>query len=365
MKFSRVGASVATAALAAVALAACSGSATPEATSSLTSAGLSGTLNATGASSQEKAQLNAWVPGYAKVESGVTVNYTSTGSGTGRENFLAGTSDFIGSDRAYKTDEISGATFGQCAPGTPIVEFPAYISPIAIAYNLPGVDELKLDGPTIAGIFAGKITTWNAPEIAALNPGVTLPSQTITAVHRGDKSGTTANFLSYLGEAAPDVWTFGNDDTFPADLGGESADKTAGVASAISTGEYTIGYLDASAATQLQTASVKSGADFVAYSPEAASKVVAGSPLEEGREKTDVVYNIDYTGVAEAYPIVLVSYLIGCSEYTDAAKGALVKSYFSYVISDEAQQASAAEAGNAPISDEIRSEAQAAIDAIK
>src|SRR5690606_17948425 len=141
---------------------------------------------------------------------------------------------------------------------------------------------------------------------------------------RGDKSGTTGNFLSYLETAAPEAWTHGAEDEFPASLGGESADKTAGVAAAVEAGEGTIGYLDASAAGNLQTVAIKSGEDFVPYSPEAAAAVVAGSPLEEGRAETDVAYELDYTGVEGAYPIVLVSYLIGCSEYADPAKGELV-----------------------------------------
>lgn len=363
MKNTRLLQTVGVASLAAIALTGCSSA--DSSSSSASGSGLSGTLNATGASSQEKAQLNGWIPGYKKIESGVTVNYTSTGSGTGRENFIAGSSDFIGSDRAYKTSEIADSTFPLCTAGTSLVEFPAYISPIAIAYNLPGVDELKLDGETLAKIYAGKITTWNDSAIAALNEGVDLPDTKINAVHRGDKSGTTGNFLAYLTEAAPDVWTYGDEDEFPSDLGGASADKTAGVAAEVQNGEGSIGYLDASAATQLQTASIKSGSDFVAYSPEAAAEVVAGSPLEDGREATDVVKKLDYTGVEGAYPIVLVSYLIGCSDYADDSKAELVKSYFSYVISDDAQKAAAAEAGNAPLSDDLRQDAQAAIDAIK
>ena len=375
MKLSRIGTSVAMTAIAALTLAGCAAGGDTAATTDAPAAGgettaaaggdLSGTLNATGASSMEKAQVNGWIPGFSAQQPGVTINYTATGSGTGRENFIAGTSEFIGSDRAFKTDEIAENKFPVCAEGTPIVEFPAYISPIAIAYNLPGVDDLKLDADTLAKIFAGQITTWNDPAIAALNAGATLPDTAITAVHRGDKSGTTGNFLAYLEKAAPEAWTFGKDDTFPAELGGEAADQTAGVAAALAAGEGTIGYIDASAAGNLQHAAIKSGADFVPYSPEAAAKVVAGSPLEEGREATDVVFKLDYTGVEGAYPIVLVSYLIGCSEYTDANVGAMVKEYFTYVASAEGQEAAAAEAGNAPISDEIREKAMIAIDSIK
>ncbi|GGA62982.1 phosphate-binding protein PstS [Pseudoclavibacter endophyticus] len=357
------------AAIAALTLAACAGDDTAPETDTTAEGGengggLSGTLNATGASSQEQAQLNGWIPGFQDVEPGVTVNYTQTGSGTGRDNFVAGQSDFVGSDRAFTTDEIEENAFGACAEGSDIVEFPAYISPIAIGYNLPTVDSLNLDAATLAGIFAGEITTWNAPEIAALNEGVELPETAITAVHRGDSSGTTGNFLGYLEEAAPEAWTHGAEDDFPAALGGESADGTAGVAAAVGGAEGTIGYLDASAAEGLQTVAIQSGSDFVQLSPEAAAAVVAGSPQEEGRAETDVVFELDYTGVDGAYPIVLVSYLIGCAEYQDAEKAELVKAYFSYIITAEGQEAASAAAGNAPISDEIRSAAQAAIDAI-
>jgi phosphate transport system substrate-binding protein len=352
-------------AIAALALAGCAGGDTAGSTAAADSGSLSGQLNATGASSQEQAELNAWVPGFQGVESGVTVNYEATGSGVGRDNFVAGTSDFIGSDRPFHTDEIEESTFPLCAEGSDLVEFPAYISPIAIAYNLPGVDTLNLDAETISQIFDGTITTWNDEKIAALNEGVDLPDTAITAVHRGDESGTTGNFLSYLEAAAPDAWTYGAEDAFPGDLGGEAANKTAGVAEAVAAGEGTIGYLDASAATDLQTAAIKSGSDFVPYTPDAAAAVVAGSQLEDGRAETDLAYDLDYTGVEGAYPIVLVSYLIGCADYEDDAKGELVKAYFNYVITAEAQDAAAAAAGNAPISDEIRTQAQTAIDSIQ
>ncbi|WP_369678182.1 phosphate ABC transporter substrate-binding protein PstS [Gulosibacter sp. 10] len=353
-------------AIAALALVGCSGGGEPAATTSVESQGLSGELNATGASSQELAQLNAWTTEYKNlVEPEVTVNYTATGSGTGRDNFVAGQSDFIGSDRAFDLEEIESSEFPLCAEGSDLVEFPAYISPIAIAYNLPSVEELNLDAEVLAGIFAGEITTWNDPAIAALNEGAELPDTAINPVHRGDASGTTGNFLGYLEAAAPDAWTHGAEDEFPASLGGEAAQQTAGVAQAVGAGEGAIGYLDASAAADLQVASIKSGEDFVAYTPEAAAEVVAGSPLEGGRADTDIAFELDYTGVEGGYPIVLVSYLIGCAEYADAAKGELVKSYFSYVISPEAQDAAAEEAGSAPISDEIREQAQAAIDTIK
>lgn len=373
MKLSRVGTSVAMTAIAALALAGCAGDSDTASTTDSTDAtstgadsqGLSGELNATGASSQELAQLNGWIPGFTATESDVTVNYTATGSGTGRDNFVAGTSDFIGSDRAFDLEELESETFPICVEGTDLVEFPAYISPIAVAYNLPSVEELNLDATVLSGIFAGEITTWNDPAIAELNPDAELPDTAINAVHRGDASGTTGNFLSYLESAAPEAWTHGSEDEFPADLGGEAAQQTAGVAAAIAAGEGSIGYLDASQASDLQVAAIASGDGFVAYTPEAAAAVVAGSPLEEGRAESDVVFDLDYTGVEGGYPIVLVSYLIGCADYQDDAKAELVKAYFSYVVSEEGQDAAVAAAQNAPLSEELRTQAQAAIDTIQ
>lgn len=367
MKLKRVGTSVAMTAIAALALVGCAGdnggdTATNGAAEG--NGGAGGELNATGASSMELAQLNAWVPGFVEA-TGNTVNYTATGSGTGRDNFIAGTSDFIGSDRAFTVEEIETESFPLCAEGSNLVEFPAYISPIAIAYNLPSVDMLNLDAEVLSGIFAGEITTWNAPEIAAINEGVELPDTAINPVHRGDASGTTGNFLSYLEAAAPEAWTHGTEDEFPTDLGGEAAQQTAGVAAAVEAGEGSIGYLDASAANTLQVAAIQSGDGFVEYTPDAAAAVVAGSPLEDGRADTDLVFELDYTGVEGGYPIVLVSYLIGCAEYQDTAKGELVREYFNYVITPEAQDMAADQAGSAPISDEIRESAQTAIDAIQ
>lgn len=372
MKLSRVGTSVAMTAIAALTLVGCAaggeqggnegGSELPKYSPAEQ---LSGKLSATGASSQEKAQV-AWLADYAGIQSGVDVKYEATGSGTGRDNFVAGTSNFIGSDRAFKAEELAENKFAVCKDGTDLVEIPVYISPIAIAYNLPEVEALNLDADTIAKIFDGKIEKWNDPAIAALNEGVELPDTKITPVHRGDDSGTTENFMDYLSEVAPESWTYEADKVWPAEIkGGEAAEQTAGVAAAIEGGEGTIGYLDASAAGELQTAAVKSGEEFVEYTPEAAAAIVENSKLEEGRAATDLAYELNFEGGNGGYPIVLVSYLIGCAEYQDAETGKLVKDYFSYVISPAAQALAAEKAGSAPISDGIREKAQAAVDAIK
>ena len=117
----------------------------------------------------------------------------------------AGGADFAGSDRAMKPEEITAEALAssRCDASQTAINLPIYISPIAVIYNVEGVTDLKLDADTLAGVFAGKITKWNDPKIAALNDGATLPDQNITAVHRSDDSGTTENFTDYLHQAAP------------------------------------------------------------------------------------------------------------------------------------------------------------------
>ncbi|MCJ1705592.1 MULTISPECIES: phosphate ABC transporter substrate-binding protein PstS [unclassified Rathayibacter] len=367
MRFSRLGQAAVIAAVAAITLTSCAANEGPAATGDSSSSGsastLEGTLNGIGASSQGSAQ-EAWVSAFQQANTGVTVNYSPDGSGAGREAFIAGGADFAGSDRALKLEELDGS-FGKCVDGTSAIDVPAYISPIAIVFNVEGVDELNLDAATIAGIFKGTITTWNAPEIAALNPDATLPSSNITAVHRSDDSGTTENFAAYLNATAPTVWDAEPDGVWPYQ-GGEAAQGTSGVIDTVTNGQNTIGYADASRAGSLGTAKVKVGDDFVAYSPEAAAAIVDASPEATDRPENDIVYEIDYASEeAGVYPVVLVSYLIACQEYQDAATGELVKAYLGYVTSEEGQQEAATSAGAAPLSSELSTQVATAIESIK
>ena len=331
--------------------------------SSVSASSLSGELVGAGASSQGSAQ-EAWVTGFQTAHTGVTVNYDPTGSGAGRETFQQGASSFAGSDRAFKLEEIEAGPFDGCATDD-IVEFPAYISPIAVIFNVDGVDSLKLDAPTVAKIFTGEITKWNDSAIASQNDGVDLPDLNITAVHRSDESGTTGNFTDYLAEAAADEWTVGSIESWPTEFGGEGAQGTSGVVEAVTNGVGTIGYADASRAGDLGTVEIKVGDEYVAYSPEAAAAIVDASPLEEGRTDHDLAIQLDRTSTAAGvYPIVLVSYLIGCEQYADANNAELVKEYFGYIVSEEGQAAGAESAGSAPISADLRSKVQTAIAAI-
>ena len=322
---------------------------------------LNGTLDGAGASSQQAA-MQGWTAGYSGVQPGVTVNYDPVGSGGGREQFTSGGVDFAGSD-AYLDDEELAQAKERCGGGE-VFELPNYISPIAVVYNLEGVDELNLSPQVIAGIFDQKITTWNDPAIAADNPGVTLPDLAVTPVNRSDESGTTENFTEYLAAAAGEAWPHEPDGNWPVS-GGEAAQGTSGVISAVSGGNGTIGYADESQAGELGVAKVGVGGEFVAPTPEAAAAVVENSERVQGRGQYDFAIDLARdTTASGSYPIVLVSYHIGCVTYDDQEKAGLVADFMGYVISQEGQQAAAQAAGSAPISDALRQQAQTAVDAI-
>ncbi len=321
---------------------------------------LSGTIKASGASSQEAA-MTAWIAGYQGLQPDVTVQYDAIGSGGGRENLLAGAVDFAGSD-AYLDEEERAAVADACGPGG-AYHVPVYISPVAIPYNLPGVDDLKLSPDTLAKIMNQDITTWDDPAIAEDNPDAELPSTEITVVHRSDDSGTTENFMEYLSAAAPDAWPHEPDKAWP--VAGEAASQTTGVIQVIEATEGTIGYADASAVTG-QAAAIGVGEEFVEFSPEAAAKVVdASDPADTGVEGDLALDLARDTSESGAYPIVLVSYHVVCSSYDDPERANLVKDFLTYVVSEEGQQAAADAAGSAPISPEMRDKAVTLIDSIQ
>ncbi len=230
---------------------------------------LSGTLNGAGSSAQEAA-VGAWKAGIQSGNPDLTVNYDPAGSGAGREQFIAGGVAFAGSD-AYLADDELKAAAERC--GSDVVEVPTYVSPIAVVYNLDGVDELNLDAETIGSIFEGTIKTWNDPAIVKTNPDAKLPSGKITAVHRSDDSGTTKNFTEYLDQASNGGWSGGVVETWPI-KSGEAAEGTSGVVAAVKGGSGTIGYADESQAGDLGKVKVKVGDSFTDPTPDAAAKTL-------------------------------------------------------------------------------------------
>jgi phosphate transport system substrate-binding protein len=210
----------------------------------------------------------------------------------------------------------------------------------------------------------GDIDTWNDAAIKADNPDADLPDSRITVVHRSDESGTTENLQEYLAATAPDVWTYEVSGDWPV-KGQEAAQGTAGVVDAIGAGEGTIGYADLSQKGDLGVANIKVGENYVEPSSEAAAKILEESPETDDEGKYVFTYDLERDTAAEGtYPVVLVSYMMACTQYDDANTADLVKGYLGYIISEDGQKAGADNAGSAPISDAIRQKIEPAIDAI-
>ena len=323
----------------------------------------SGTLNGAGASSQEAA-VEAWRKGFLKENPDATVTYDPVGSGGGREQFISGAVPWAGSDAYLDEKELTDAQ-ERCGGEGNLIEIPAYVSPIAIAYNVEGVDELNLSSDTMAKIFDQKITKWNDKAIAEDNPDADLPSTEITVVNRSDESGTTENLAEYLSSAAEKSWPHDVSGDWPVE-GGTGAKGPSGVVQAIEGADGAIGYADASQVGELDTANVGVGEDWVAPDADAAAKIIDASEQVSGRGEFDHATDLERdTTEGGTYPIVLASYELACTQYDDAEEAEMVKSWLSYVISEDGQEVGAEEAGSAPISDDVRTKAEKAVEAIE
>lgn len=330
------------------------------------SSDLSGQVAGAGSTAQEAAQ-EAWTAEFENESSGATVTYDAVGSGGGREQFIAGGVAFAGSDAALEEEEgeLSKA-LDRCKPGQ-LVEVPAYVSPIAVIYNLEGVESLQLSPETLAKIFNQEIDSWSDPAIAKDNPGAELPDTRITPVNRSDESGTTENFTDYLSKVVPSVWTYEVSGDWPV-KGGEAAQGTSGVVEAVSAGDGAIGYADASQAGELGIAKIEVGSQWAEPTPEAAAKVLEESPEDKSIAKGPYMFPFELDRKTESqgtYPIVLVSYLIACTKYGSAGEAEIVKSYLEYAISPEGQEVAAENAGSAPLSSALTSKVTPAVEAIE
>ncbi|MEO3931668.1 phosphate ABC transporter substrate-binding protein PstS [Micrococcaceae bacterium Sec7.4] len=367
LRFGRTSA-IAVIAAGALALTACgSDNATNTAQSAAPSASgpaVTGTLTGIGSSAQGAA-MDVWKTNFASANQGANVQYSPDGSGAGRKAILDGSAQFAGSDAYLKDDEYASSKT-TCGPEGAL-NIPVYISPIAVAFNLPDIKELKLDAATVAKIFRGGITNWNDPAIAAMNPDAKLPDLKVTPVNRSDDSGTTQNFTDYLAAAAPEVWTDKAAGIWPAALKGENAKGTSGVVKTVTDTAGAVTYADDSAVSgKLGVAQIKVGESFTKISADAAAKAVdAGKPVE-GRNANDLSIKLDRTTKIEgAYPVVLVSFHVVCSTYADQKTADLVKAFESYVVSDAGQKAAAEAAKSAPLSKTLQDKALKSIESIK
>ncbi len=323
----------------------------------------SGTLNAAGSTAQANA-MDAWRSAYDQ-KCGSTINYSPTSSGDGVTAFNQGSLDFAGSDAAL--DPTAGepqAAAKRC--GSTALDIPMVVGPIAIAYNLKGVNKLVLNGEVLAKIFLGKITTWNDPAIKALNSGANLPSSKISSFYRSDSSGTTKNFEKYLQANAPTVFTSEPDkDSSKAGFAGQGANGSQGVTQSVSSTDGSITYVEYSYAVNasLPTAELDNGAGPVALSIASASKA-AGTAKVVGKGM-DLSLSIDYAQkTAGAYPLILVTYEIVCSKYpsSDASKVGLIKSFLQYTSGDG--QSLLPQKGYAPLPTALLAKVKASVNAI-
>ena len=310
----------------ALSVAACtSSSSSPSGSGSAsTSTSVSGTITAAGSTFQTNFQQEAATE-FKSVSPSITVNYGGGGSSTGRSDLYKNTVLFAGSDSPIPSKEAS-----EVPAGKTVLYFPVQIGPIAIAYNLPNVNGLKLDATTLAQIFQGQIKTWNDQAIKALNPGLSLPSTSITLAVRSDGSGTTQNFSQYLVDAAGSSWKLGTSSTIKWPSTAYAGDGGCGVAQIVQSTAGAIGYVDFSTATasKLSAASIKNSAgDYVA--PSSASATAAATHVTP---KSDLTFAaVDQPG-ATSYPITYQSWDLVYQTQPNANDAALLKAYLGYLL---------------------------------
>jgi len=283
------------------------------------------TLNASGSSFQKQFQEVA-IEGFTKTARDVKINYGAGGSGKGRQDFADLVTDYGCMDGLYKEAELAKVK------GGPFLYFPILLGAITVSYHLDGVGKLQLSPETIAKIFQRDIKKWNDAAIAADNPGAKLPDADIVVAHRSDGSGTTEQFTRYLDAAASGVWKLKSGSTveWPADM--QAGNGNGGVAQIIKTTNRAIGYVDLpdAKASGLTYASVKNQAGkFIEPSSESAS--AAGDGIDV---KDDLTYvSVNAKGDA-AYPITAPTWCVAYAKQTDKAKGAALKAYFKYMLTD-------------------------------
>ena len=329
-------------------LAACSSSSTPATTTTAPPGG----TKAPGNSSYLTADLNA--PAGALTAAGSTfvqpfftvafhnytaknqalqINYSGVGSGAGISAFEAGTVNFAASDVPMSSTDLAKVP----AASGPVIQIPDILGGVSISYNLPGVTaRVRLDAVTLAGIFNGTVKTWNAPQIAALNPGVTLPSNAIVPEVRADSSGTTYIFTDYLAKAAGSSWTLGTSKTITWPASAVATPKNSGVAGSIQSTPYSIGYVELAYAIQnhFTFAAVKNAAgSFVVP-----SFLTVAADADQKTTVSSTNFSIVNEPGATSYPISGYSWAILLQKQTSANTGAGVVKVLDWTTSTRGGQ---------------------------
>ncbi|OBA71498.1 phosphate ABC transporter substrate-binding protein PstS [Mycobacterium sp. 1554424.7] len=308
-------------------------------------------LTAEGSTAQQNA-MSLFNQVWGQYCPGKGVSYNPTGSGAGREQFIAGHVDFAGADSPLVADQI-GPAAKRC-DGNPAWDLPLVFGPVALVYNLPGAQKVVLSSDALAKVFSGRITVWNDPILAALNPGVALPATKIVPIYRADSSGTTDNVQKYLTAAAPQSWTRGVGTEFQGGVG-EGATKSAGVIQAVRATPGAIGYVEKGFADQagLPYALIDTGNGVVPLTDDTANKAIqSASFVADGN---DLVLDLNPMYAAQqagSYPLVLATYEIVCSKGYDPETTTAIKSFLGVAATNG--QAGLTSAGYVPLPDKVK-----------
>ncbi len=288
---------------------------------------------------------------------GIEVNYQSIGSGGGVQQLIHGTVDFGASDFPLNDEQTKAAE----AAGGPVVHVPVTMGAVSVGYNLP-IDNVKLDGDTLSGIYLGTIKKWDDPKIVALNPGVAMPSTPVVVVHRTEGSGTTFIFTSYLSAVSPEwksrVGAAGAI-PWPAGVGAKGSE---GVSGQVTSTPGAIGYFELAYAKQnrIKSALMKNAAGkFVEPSPAGAAAAGAGAAANMPADLKAVFVNAPGD---DSYPIAGFSWVIVFKNQKDAVKGKEIVDMLKYAITDGQQYAEGLD--YAPLPQAVRDLGQKAIDGI-
>lgn len=322
------------------------------------------TLSASGSTAQANA-MTRFIAAYRTACPGQTLDYTANGSGNGIGDFLAGRTDFAGSDTPLSGDQYAAAK-RRCG-GADAWNLPVVFGPLAITYNLAAVDSLVLDAPTLAKIFNGTITRWDDPALALLN--ASMPAEDIRVVYRSDGSGTTDNFQAYLQSAAGGVWNKGAGKTFNGGVGTGAVGNT-GTAAAVKSTEGAISYNELSFALQqgLFAAEIKTPASRRSLRPVRIGTDIFGKTIKGARivgTGNDLVLDLSsFYNPAQpnVYPIVLATYEIVCSKYPGFDVAKAVKAFLQAAIGPG--QVELARTGYIPLSADFQAKVSGAVDAI-
>ena len=294
---------------------------------------------------------------------GKSVAYNPTGSGAGREQFLAGLVDFAGTDSPLVSGQIRPAA--KRCNGNPAWDLPLVFGPVALVYKLPGVHTLIVNGDVLAKIFSGTITKWNDPMLAALNDGVALPDTKITPIYRSDSSGTSDSLQRYMATAAPRSWTRGVGTEFQGGVG-EGALKSAGVIQAVRTTPGAIGYVEKGFADQASVpfAQIDTGSGPVALTNDTARSAMDAVEFAAGGNDVVLDLNPVYaTRQPGAYPLVLATYQVVCSKGYNPETFNAIRSFLIVAVNNGQNDLSSA--GYVPLPDKVKERVVTAINAMQ